>query len=85
MAAKTQISHAFPFQCRKKCILLFHWLYDSLQPMRSLAAADWLSMFAAERNRAGNGHKLALVFGSTLSSCGHSTKAVIQTHKSINE
>ena len=33
----------------KKCILLFHWLYSSLRPMRSHATADWLSMFAAER------------------------------------
>ena len=37
--------------------------------MRSLAAADWLSIFAVERifgNQAGNGHKLALVFGCNI-------------------
>ena len=42
MAAKTQISPAFIHVSDVK-------KYDSLQPMRSLAAADWLSMFAAER------------------------------------
>ena len=73
MVAKTQITPIHPCKWHKKCILLFHWLYDSLQPMRSLAVADWLSMFAAERiwsshfgNQAGSGHKLALVFGLNI-------------------
>ena len=42
MAAKTQNSLAVIRVNDVKCILLFHWLYDSLQPMRLLAAADWL-------------------------------------------
>ena len=41
MAAKTQISHAF--------IRVNDVKMDPLQPVRSLAVADWLPMFAAER------------------------------------
>ena len=48
-AKKADQSCIHPCQSRKTCIILFYWLYDSLQPMRLLAAADWLSMFAAER------------------------------------
>ena len=49
IAAKTQISNAFIRVNDVKCILLFHWLYDLLLPMRSLATADWLPIFTAER------------------------------------